>query len=77
MKKVIFFAAIALAVVMIFLGVLYMIPHVPHPFIYSSRPSIVKTPHHIYAALSFLATVVLVVIAFLARPKAGANARIA
>ena len=77
MKKAIFFVALALAVVMIVLAVLYMIPHVPHPFIYSSKESVVKTPHHFYAALSFLLTVILAVVAFLFRRKGQARTRAA
>lgn len=75
MKKAIFFVAIALAVVMVVLGVLYMLPYVPHPFLYSSKESVVRTPHHFYAALSFLLTVIFAAIAFLFRPKRQASGK--
>lgn len=69
MKKVIFFTAVGIAAVALVLGVLYLIPHIPHPFIYSSHPWIIKTAHHMYAAAAFGFAVVLLAVAFLIRPK--------
>ena len=69
MKKVIFFVAIVIAVVALALGVVYMIPHIPHPFIYSSHQGIIKSAHHMYAAAAFVFAMVLLGAAYLTRPN--------
>ncbi len=79
--KIVFYVAIALAILFVVMTVYFLIPGIYHPYIslhdgssislvsMSRYPHIVKSVHHYYAAACLVVALACGLIAFLLRPK--------
>ena len=69
MKKNLFYAAIAAAILCVILGIYYLIPGVYHFVGYSNHRAVTMTAHKLYAAAFFVLAVIGAAIAFFTRPR--------
>ncbi len=82
MKKVLYIAMIALAIIFVMMTVYFLIPGIYHPYIAfhdgklspslvnaAKHPGTVMSAHKIYAVSAFVVALAFGLIAFLTRPK--------
>ena len=69
MKKTLFYAAIAAAILCIILGIYYLIPGIYHFVGYSNHRAVTMTVHKLYSGAFFVLAVVGATIAFFTRPE--------
>lgn len=69
MKKALFYAAMAAAILCIILGVYYLIPGIYHFVGYSNHRAVTMTAHRLYSGAFFVLAVIGAAIAFFTRPK--------
>lgn len=67
-KQVLFYLAIALAVLGVLLGIYYLIPGIYHP-VYSGRHQAAYTVHKLYAVAGFGLAILGGAASFVLRPK--------
>lgn len=87
MRKLVFFAGLAIAILCVIAAAYYSIPHIYHLFFSlhdgsqivlvsaNTDPAAVYSTHHKYSAVLIVLAMVIAVIAFVARPRRKVMAR--